>query len=308
MTPLTLEDQLALSVALVNVRKAAPRAEALPAGQPVSEDPAGTRGGLAIMPKPAPCGSEIPAQLSPSSVNGFQDCSMRWYYRKMLALPETRGAALGLGTAVHEALIENFRQKIETREDLPTEGVRALFVMALIAQLDTILLTKDDSADDLKECGETMVRVYMDRAAPAVEPAAVEEHVEGVIGGVPVHGYIDVRDVHGRIIDIKTAGRKPNGMSVAHRLQVATYAMLHPEASGSATLSTLTKTKTVALHEETIDILPRDRRLTERMYSVTRDQMQAGIYAPNRSSFLCSRKFCSFWQRCEDEWGGEVAA
>jgi putative RecB family exonuclease len=290
---MTLEETLQASIDMVNARKAAE-----------TKPPAA---GPFLMPAPPPEGNEIPRILSPTSTNTFFDCSMKWFYRKVLHLPETRSAALGLGTAVHTALIENFRQKIETKEDLPVDGVRALFIEAFTAQLDQVVWRKDESADHLKDAGETMVRVYMDRAAPAVEPAAVEEPVEGLIGDVPVHGYIDVRDVDGRVIDIKTAARKPSGMLPAYRMQVATYAMLHPLASGQATLSTLTKTKTVDLHQETVEITPGDRKLTGRLYSIARDQMNAGVYAPNRGSFLCSRKYCSHWQQCEDEFGGRVS-
>lgn len=292
----TLEEQLAASIALVHARKAEGAAP-----------PPTASADLFVMPKPPPPASGVPTTLSPSSVNTFNDCQLKWYYRKVLHLPEARGAALGLGTAVHAALTENFRQKIETKEDLPVDGVRALFIQALITELDVVLLTKADSADDLKECGETMVRVYMDRAAPGVEPAAVEERVEGFIGDVPVQGYIDVRDVHGRIIDFKTAAKKPAGMMPDYRFQVATYAMLHPEASGSATLATLTKTKTVDLHQDTIEVTPGDKKLTARLYSIARDQMEAGVYGPNRKSFLCSRRYCSHWARCEDEYGGKVS-
>ncbi len=290
MSPLTLEQQLAASIDLVRAQKA----------------PAAS--GLLLMPKPAPAATELPSILSPSSINTFFDCSMKWYYRKVLRLPEARSSALGVGTAVHSALVENFRQKIETREDLPAEGVQAMFIDAFTEQLDTITLAKNESADELKNMGEVMVRLFMHQAAPAIEPAAVEEPVAGVIGDVPVHGYIDVRDTAGRIIDIKTAAKRPSGMMPAYRLQIATYAMLHPAASGLATLSTLTKTKTLALHQDTVEITPADRKLTTRLYSIARDQMAAGVYAPNRASFLCSRKYCGHWERCEAEFGGEVTA
>ena len=45
-----------------------------------------------------------------------------------------------------------------------------------------------------------MVEVFMTQAAPSIEPAAVESLVEGFVGDVAVHGYIDVRDTAGRII------------------------------------------------------------------------------------------------------------
>jgi hypothetical protein len=45
----------------------------------------------------------------------------------------------------------------------------------------------------------------MEEAAPKIEPAAVEMRVEDVIAGVKVTGYIDLLDVNGCVIDIKTA-------------------------------------------------------------------------------------------------------
>ena len=40
---------------------------------------------------------------------------------------EKRDASRALGSAVHAAIAENFRQKIETKEDLAIEGVIAMF-------------------------------------------------------------------------------------------------------------------------------------------------------------------------------------
>jgi hypothetical protein len=165
----------------------------------------------------------------------------------------------------------------------------------------------DDVADVIVFLATDKAR-WITRAAPSIEPAAVEEKVEGAIGDVPAHGYIDVRDVHGRIIDIKTASKRPSGMMPAHRLQVAACAMLSAHASGQATLSTLTKTGTVSLDDDRVTITPADRKLTARLYSIARDRMQAGAYAPTRSSFLCSRRQCGFWSRCEADFGGEVRA
>ena len=248
----------------------------------------------------------IPEVLSPSSLNAFSECEAKWYYRKVLQLPEERGAALGLGTAVHEALAENFRQKIETFEDLPVEGVQTIFRDAMSQQLDELVLSPEEDADELVSCGETLVRCYMDQAAPAIHPAAVELHVEGNIGGVPVHGYIDLMDTDGNIIDIKTAGKKPSGFPANHRLQVTTYVMLAAGASGIARLDTLTKTKTVALHSQTVEIGALDVQLAERLYSITMDQMQSGLIKPNRNSNMCSRKYCAFADQCCKDYGGEV--
>jgi hypothetical protein len=43
-----------------------------------------------------------------------------------------------------------------------------------------------------------------------------------------------------------------------------------------------------------------------KLYQIAQEGMRSGLYVPDRSSFLCSRKYCSFWGRCVEEYGGEV--
>jgi RecB family exonuclease len=250
--------------------------------------------------------TEYPSVLSPSSLNCFLDCQVKWFYRKVLGLPERRTLALGLGSAVHEALGANFKQKIETKCDLPLSAVKTVFRDSFEAQLDQVTLSEDDDIADAKTCGDVMLGVYMEESAPRIEPAAVERPVSGEIGGVPVSGFIDVLDVHGNIIDVKTSAKRPVGFPVGHRRQVTTYAMLEPRASGTVRLDTLTKTKTVALHSQTMTVGADDRRHVEKLYSITLEQMRSGLVVPNRGSFLCSRKHCSYWEQCQADYGGVV--
>jgi CRISPR/Cas system-associated exonuclease Cas4 (RecB family) len=234
------------------------------------------------------------------------DCSAKWHYRKVLDLPETRTPALALGSAIHEVVAVNMQDKIETRRDLDAPAISSLWRDALPRHLDGVVFAEGESAAELAGCGSALLRVYMDQAAPAIRPAAVELAVEGVIGGVNVHGFVDVLDVEGTVIDLKTAGKKPAGVSASHRLQVSTYAMITPGASGVGRIDTITKTKTVAHYATTFAVTPADRKLTEKLYSITLDQMMSGIVAPNRSSYMCSKRFCSFHETCTAEFGGEV--
>ena len=264
---------------------------------------------LALVPKPAaaPEPALIPEILSPSSVNKFAyGCQVKWFYAKVLRLPETRGAALALGSAVHDALLGNYTVKLDRREDMPVADVQDLFRAFLGDQLEQCVLTAEDDAADLETCGEVMVSMYMERVAPEVQPAAIEKKVEGFIGDVPVCGYIDVLDVDGKIIDLKTAAKKPSNVPAPYRNQITTYSMLEPAASGVARLDTMTKTKTVGLHQTTFEVSDADRKLTERLYSIAREQMRSGVYLPNRDSYTCSRTYCSHWERCEAEYGGQV--
>ena len=71
----------------------------------------------------------------------------------------------------------------------------------------------DEDPDELGKSGEALVIKYMEEAAPQIEPAAVEMRVEGMIAGVKVTGYIDLLDVDGCVIDIKTAKARPTNLS-----------------------------------------------------------------------------------------------
>ena len=246
--------------------------------------------------------------LSPSSVNQFvYDCQAKWFYKRVLGLPDKRTTALALGSALHTAVEANFAQKIDTRADLPAAEVVGVFMEAFTAELDNgVELEKTESVADLRECGEVMAKVYMQECAPSIQPAALEVHVSGLIGDVPVQGFIDLLDVDGDIIDLKTAKKKPSEVSPGYRLQVSTYTMIEPRANGRARLDTLTKTKTVGLHQQTLEIGAADRKHTERLYSIAREQMTSGLFIPNQGSYMCSRKHCAYAERCMSDYGGIV--
>ena len=69
------------------------------------------------------------------------------------------------------------------------------------------------------------------------------------------------------------------------------------EGSSRAAARTI---KIVALHPQTIDVndAHADGNHATKLYQIAQEGMRSGLYEPNRSSFLCSRKYCRFWERC----------
>jgi len=245
-------------------------------------------------------------RLSPSQVKTFLGCSARWYFKYFVGLPEPKTGSLALGTAVHQALGKNFQQKIASREDLPVEEVKQAFGEAFDEAAEVTEFREDEDPMELKAVGARLTEKYMKECAPSVQPRMVEAEVSGKLGGVSVKGIVDLIDDQGQIIDIKTAARKPSGVSAGYGFQLATYAQLTPGASGTCRLDTLVKTKTVQLVHHTHQVGQEDVRHTETVYPMVRDAIQQGIYLPNRGSFLCSRRHCAFWRACEREYGGKV--
>jgi putative RecB family exonuclease len=254
---------------------------------------------------PAP-EDDLARTLSPSQVATFLDCSAKWWYKHGLHLPERRSAALHLGSAFHEAIMENFRAKVDTKADLPATGVRALFRASWAVDLDDVVFGPKENPDEMLAMGEVMIDAYMDQVAPRIEPAHVEQEVKGEIGGVKVRGRLDIIDVEGRIIDAKTAAKKPSGIAPNYRFQVATYAKLHSQCSGSARVDTVTKTKTIQVIEQSFAIEQSDLVQLDRMYPLAQEAMRSGLYMPNRNSNLCSRKHCPYADQCEADYGGQV--
>lgn len=182
--------------------------------------------------------------LSPSSHNQYRRCAAQWRFRHIDRLPDPPGGSLVQGSAVHVAIAENFRQKIETKQDLPPAGVKGLFDEAWDLAVRGELpgpygkcslppeFAEDEEPDALKKEGEALTIQYLDESCPQIDPAAVELPVSGSIGGVPVRGFIDLLDTSGCVIDLKVTKRTPSEVSPDHRVQIATYRKLCPQASG----------------------------------------------------------------------------
>ena len=121
--------------------------------------------------------------LSPSSNNQYRRCPAQWRFRHIDYLPDPPTGALTQGSAVHAAIGENFRQKIETKKDLPFAGVKALFreAWALLVKgefLDVFGRPKlppefaeDEDPETLRAEGEALTLKYLDEYCPSIHPA-----------------------------------------------------------------------------------------------------------------------------------------
>jgi hypothetical protein len=146
---------------------------------------------------------------------------------------------MSLGTAFHATVAVNFRQKISTHRDLAMEEIRPRFDEEFAMAIADAELRDDEDAADLAAMGDAMLSVYLPEAAPSIQPTAVEMEVQGESAGVKVYGFNDLLDTAGRIIDCKTAARRPTGMLTQHSLQLTTYAMITHGATGACRLETL---------------------------------------------------------------------
>jgi hypothetical protein len=255
---------------------------------------------------------DIPAVadvLSPSQVNRYLGCPAKWGYKYLNHLPEQRGGSLVRGTAVHLVLETYYRLKAKFAGGAPADV--AAFVADVAGDMwesacIDASFAADEKPEELKKQVATLSALYLTEVAPKIQPARIEERVTGVIGGVDVQGWVDLQDTAGTVHDVKTASKRPSGITPGYALQTSTYAQLVPDCGRLAQLTTLVATKTPQCVVMTYEVSDADIRLTEAIYPAVQEAMKQGRVLPNRESNLCGRKYCSFWEACEKDWGGTV--
>ncbi len=244
--------------------------------------------------------------LSPSQANTFLNCSAKWWFKYGAGLPDPKSGSLVRGLAVHK-VIEHWFKLILAGAAPEVEDMHDSYEAAWDAICDEgASFAVDDDIDALKSSGAVLLRKYLEEVAAEIRPAAVEQQVLGEIAGVRIRGYVDIIDVDGTIIDVKTAAKKPSGVDRGYAFQLATYREILPGASGKARLDTLVATKTPQIVKLEYEVTDADRLLAMRLYPRVREGIREGLYFPNRNSNLCSRKYCNFCEACEREFGGRV--
>jgi hypothetical protein len=264
-----------------------------------------------ILDDAAPEVPELAGVLSPSQCACWNQCSAKWWFRYGLQERDIQGSARGIGKAIHSTMRANFAQKIETHRDLPVTAIQAIFDEHWTEEAEQTEFQAGENSEALATMGRACVTKYIKIAAPAIQPAKVELKVEGVINSVAVRGYVDILDIHGRIIDLKSAKTSPpkNTVRPDYVFQIATYSAITPGASGEARLDTVVKLqRDIKLVSTDFTVSEADRRHVNIMYPLAQEGMRSGLYMPNRSGLLCSRRYCGYFRLCEEEYGGEVKA
>jgi hypothetical protein len=164
-----------------------------------------------------------------SKVNAFSFCAKKYEYRYVQDAPAPQKPELAFGVALHAALEENFRRKLETRQDLPIEAVTAVFREQLESMLRAVPEDFLRGAADphyLRAMGEHLLGRFLKERAPALMPAP--GGVEGAFrlplpGGHEITGKFDLLDTDWVLHDFKTSS-KPYDARKADPTQLVIYA------------------------------------------------------------------------------------
>lgn len=250
--------------------------------------------------------------LSSTMVTSYIECSQRWYYQNCLRLPRLPNYYLAFGSAFHETMRENFWQKVQTQEDLNINVLTDFFCEDL--EYRDVDWNNGTDLSQAKDMGVISVRSFQSNIACGIQPARVEYSFTMEVTGRPwtISGKLDVIDDENLIVEIKTITRSPgNQPKKEHTFQTGVYATAVRREAGLEAIKARVDYSIRGKDQNHSFPLEFDAS-TERNVLTTFDSVanaiQKEIWIPNRNSNYCTRRFCAYWDQCEKDCGGTVAA
>jgi CRISPR/Cas system-associated exonuclease Cas4 (RecB family) len=168
-------------------------------------------------------------KTSYSRLNAFSFCPKKYEYRYVLDTPAPGKPELAFGVALHAALEHNFRQKQDTRQDLPVDTVTSFFRKELEEHLASVPDDTLRGATDthyLRSMGEHFLEQFLRERSPQLMPAprGVECFFQlPLSNGYNIVGQFDLLDTDWVLHDFKTS-KKPYDSRTADRTQLVLYA------------------------------------------------------------------------------------
>ncbi len=156
---------------------------------------------------------KIVSHVSPTQIGQFYFCpvSYKYYYVDGIK-PEFRDNIYTVyGSALHEALAFNYNQKILSRKDLNyLELYNDIFLKEFEKGVNKLRIPAHDyQYREMIVVTEMVMKNYMEKIAPGIQPILVEHRFEIALKKYPIKivGIFDLVTEDGFVIDHKTAGK-----------------------------------------------------------------------------------------------------
>lgn len=153
-----------------------------------------------------------PDRLSPSSISTFRQCPLKFKFSKIDGLRDAPTEATMLGNFVHEILETMYALPPDQRtHDVARNIARDLWSSKWEEQVTTLIRAEKELKLFRWTAWWCVENLWLLENPLEVQPWAIEEHVEGEISGIKLHGFIDRLHVDGdtaKVCDYKT-GKTP---------------------------------------------------------------------------------------------------
>ncbi len=98
--------------------------------------------------------------LSVTQLKMYLRCPLQYEFRYIKGMKIPPAGVMTLGKSIHSTLEENYRQKIETRQDLPLDFWTDYFSDTWQKSLEETVFEKDEKPGDMKDDGIKLIKTY----------------------------------------------------------------------------------------------------------------------------------------------------
>lgn len=253
-----------------------------------------------------------------SSFGTFFDCAMRFEAEQINKIQKRGSLRAWLGTSIHAGTAA-YDQAVIDGARISVDDAAGVMIDMLWEPPETLEPDNKLTLREAERISLILLSRYCKEIAPHAEYAAVEGALKPLdipFDGVTLRftGTMDrsrvVRTLKGRVIrDIKSGGRlfDTEGRVIvkARAAQVGTYQLLDENTTGELTsgaeiaaLQTSSKPMVGVSHIFDAKALMLGDDTRPGLIEIAAKMMKEGLFPPNPSSQLCSKKYCANWDRC----------
>ena len=251
--------------------------------------------------------------VSFSALSLYQRCSLRYYFRYIVELPEeSTSASLVFGRAIHRAIEHHFTELLAGNEPPDLDAMLAVFNAGWDeTPAEQITFPKTDTRDTLARLADRVLTAFRDSdvAQPRGHIVGIEEELRGqIIDGAPdLLARLDLlmeSDGILTVTDFKTSKSAWSGDQAADSAeQLLLYSEVvrqrFPGLPIRLEFVVFTKAKKVAISRYTVSLdaarVTRTKRVAQRVWRA----ISAGHFIPSPSPMNCNgcpyRTACRHW-------------
>ncbi|MDH4178914.1 MAG: PD-(D/E)XK nuclease family protein [Armatimonadota bacterium] len=254
-------------------------------------------------------------RISYTQLNMFLRCGEQYRRRYIEGEIIPPSGSLVRGRTCHAAEEKNFRQKIQSKQDLPLAEVLDAFSTAWEEEKYSIAFTEEElegqtptaALGTWKDSGVALLTVYQEQIAPLARPTHVEQgftvNFQG--GYPPLIGYLDRIDDHTIIADVKHVAKSPSQGAIDSDMQMTVYDLGFRTAFGRTPTALVRECAVATKTPKTVVQRCEARSPQAINHLLCRieaflDAMQKGVFLPaDNGHWCCSPKWCGYYHSCK---------
>ena len=242
--------------------------------------------------------------ISVTQLKMYLRCPLQYFLRYGCGLKVPPTGDMLLGRTVHQAISDNYKQKLMSYEDLSLSDMTDIFDYHWEQETKEVEFKPNEDPGKLKDQGIDLIKAYHENISPTIQPLEVERGflIENGNDILPLKGYIDLIDDQGIIIDHKTSKKSYPPNSAEKDLQLTAYALayrqLYGEEENGVRLDVMVRTKQPKIQQlsgkRTVDDINRFLRIARQV----EQGINGEVFYPNEG-YMCN--ICGYGEMCK-EW------